>query len=141
MTELDNEKTVDLEANNQSKQVQTEQENVTDKLSLKCKVIFWTTAILWVPVLIVIYCLIATLALVTWCLQLALIVTAAFVGIAGVVVLTQAFWGALFYIGMALMALGLAVLFLKLTIWVTTNVVDWFKVITNSWLRYIREEA
>lgn len=85
------------------------------------------TSPIWLLVTLISFLGIASLPLLAWGIALSLIIVSAFSGIAGAVVLTQNFWGGLFYIGMAVISIGLSIMFSPCATWLVMKATDWTK--------------
>ncbi|MCO0832237.1 hypothetical protein NFX39_03925 [Fructobacillus sp. W13] len=108
-------------------------------LLMQC--LIFVTAVVWLPVVFVLYCVMFGLSALCWVIELSFIFCATFAGIAGFAVMAQAFWGGLFYIGAALISVGLAVLFLPVIVFSTTKAVEGCKWRTERWVKYVKKEA
>ncbi|MBS9334480.1 DUF1700 domain-containing protein [Fructobacillus sp. M1-13] len=103
---------------------------------------FWLLVLgvpIWMPLLLALFLLLWIFSIVAWLMMFAFTLASAFVGIAGVVVLPQAFWGGLFYIGSAVSAIGLTVIFTPLAVFLSVKATDWTKRVGLSLLTAVRK--
>ncbi|MBS9336232.1 HAAS domain-containing protein [Fructobacillus papyrifericola] len=82
--------------------------------------------ILWLPTLI------------SWLIMVAFIFVAAFVGIAGAVVIPQSLFGGSFYIGLALLFLGLVLVWSPMATLLSMKSADWSRQLFQTVLRIVR---
>ncbi|MBS9337631.1 HAAS domain-containing protein [Fructobacillus parabroussonetiae] len=87
--------------------------------------LMWLTAPLYLGLFVVLFFLVWLPSLLIWSLMVAFILAAAFVGVAGVVVVAQSLWGGAFYIGLALLMLGIMFLLSPLATFFSMKSADW----------------